>query len=116
MAKFCTNCGKEIDENAVICVHCGVQVKANNGNVTMSEEDIIDKKAKNALTFGLISIVAWIIPIIGYVMTILGFVNASKGMKSEKYKGRAIAGLVLSIIFFLASLCNSILGVISTLS
>lgn len=21
---FCTNCGKEIDNNAVICVHCGV--------------------------------------------------------------------------------------------
>ena len=24
---FCTNCGKEIDNNAVICVHCGVPVQ-----------------------------------------------------------------------------------------
>ena len=27
---FCKNCGKEIDEKAVICVHCGV---ATNGSV-----------------------------------------------------------------------------------
>lgn len=24
--KFCFNCGKEIDKNAVICIHCGVRV------------------------------------------------------------------------------------------
>lgn len=26
MGKFCTNCGKELDENAVVCVKCGVAV------------------------------------------------------------------------------------------
>lgn len=26
--KFCSHCGKEIDEQAVICPHCGCQVKA----------------------------------------------------------------------------------------
>lgn len=26
--KFCTHCGKEIDENAVVCPNCGCQVKA----------------------------------------------------------------------------------------
>lgn len=26
MSKFCTNCGKELDENAVVCVKCGVAV------------------------------------------------------------------------------------------
>ncbi len=24
---FCSNCGKPIDERAVICVHCGCQIK-----------------------------------------------------------------------------------------
>ena len=24
---FCTNCGKQLDDNAVVCVHCGVPVK-----------------------------------------------------------------------------------------
>ncbi len=26
---FCRNCGKEIDDNAVVCVHCGVAVSPN---------------------------------------------------------------------------------------
>jgi len=26
MSKFCSNCGKELDENAVVCVKCGVAV------------------------------------------------------------------------------------------
>ena len=25
--KYCRECGKEINENAVICIHCGCQVK-----------------------------------------------------------------------------------------
>ena len=25
--KFCTNCGKEIHDEAVVCVHCGAEVK-----------------------------------------------------------------------------------------
>lgn len=28
---FCTNCGKEIDDKAVVCVGCGVAIK-NNAN------------------------------------------------------------------------------------
>lgn len=24
---FCYNCGKEIDDNAVVCIHCGVETK-----------------------------------------------------------------------------------------
>ena len=27
---FCTNCGKEINENAIICIHCGCSLKKNN--------------------------------------------------------------------------------------
>ena len=27
---FCHHCGKEIDDNAVVCVHCGVETKNLN--------------------------------------------------------------------------------------
>lgn len=29
---FCTNCGKEIDSAAVVCVHCGCATQNFNGN------------------------------------------------------------------------------------
>lgn len=37
MAKFCRNCGSEINENADICLNCGVLInKNNNDNSNMS--------------------------------------------------------------------------------
>ncbi len=29
---FCYNCGKEIDDKAVVCVHCGVETKNMKSN------------------------------------------------------------------------------------
>lgn len=29
--KFCTTCGKEIHDEAVVCVHCGTEVKPTSG-------------------------------------------------------------------------------------
>ena len=30
MAKFCSNCGKELQENQDVCLNCGVSTKRNN--------------------------------------------------------------------------------------
>ncbi len=71
-----------------------------------------DKKEKNATTgmiLGLCSIIAWFIPLFGYPVTICGIVFSSKGLGS-KNNGQAVAGLVLSIVFLIVTLINSILG------
>ena len=34
MAKFCSNCGKELNENADICLKCGVLVNNKNNNLS----------------------------------------------------------------------------------
>ena len=36
MAKFCSSCGKEVNENAVICVNCGCSLGNNNGGVNVT--------------------------------------------------------------------------------
>ena len=35
MGKFCSNCGKELDDNADICLKCGVLVNGNKSNVNV---------------------------------------------------------------------------------
>ena len=70
------------------------------------------KKESNARTgfiLGLVSIAAWILPLAGYPVAICGIVFSAKGLDS-KLRGKAIAGLTLSIIFLIATLINSIAG------
>lgn len=109
MAKFCANCGNELQEGADVCIKCGSLVNKKDLSINY------DKKATNGLIFGLVSLVTWIIPLFGYITTIMGINNSSKGLKSENKKGIAIAGMILNIICLLASICNSIAGVLQNL-
>lgn len=36
MAKFCSHCGKEVNENAVICVNCGCSLESKNNSVNVT--------------------------------------------------------------------------------
>ena len=74
-------------------------------------EDKNNTKALVGMILGLVSIIAWILPLIGYPVTICGIIFSAMGLKAEK-KTQAIVGIILSIIFFLVTLLNSILGVI----
>lgn len=86
--------------------------KILNGSINNSSN--ADKKATKGMIgfiLGLVSIIAWYIPLIGYPVTVCGIIFSSLGMNS-KNKGKAVAGLVLSIIFLIVTLINSILGAI----
>ena len=76
MAKFCTNCGNELPENAAMCVKCGKMVNENiSTNKNTSNEN--DKKKKGLPTWAIVLIVIGcviIIPIIiVVVLAIVGF-------------------------------------------
>ncbi|MEG1648216.1 MAG: zinc-ribbon domain-containing protein, partial [Bacilli bacterium] len=48
MSKFCSNCGKEVDDKAVVCVSCGA---------SLQEEKVVkDPNAKSKLAAGLLGI------------------------------------------------------------
>lgn len=93
---FCKNCGKEIDDKASICIHCGV---ATN----VSETVKVEEKKVNA--FGIAGFVVSLVSlwlgmyfcvasIVGLALSIVGMVFAKKC----RLNGFAIAGLVLGII------------------
>ena len=72
MAKFCTNCGKELEENAVMCLNCGKLVNENNANNNSSEK----KKKKGLPTWAIVLIVVGcviLIPII--IIIVLGIIG-----------------------------------------
>ncbi len=78
MAKFCTNCGTELNEEQDICLKCGVKVNKNGGgNVNH------DPNAKSKMAAGLL----------GIFLGALGVHNFYLG-----YTGRAVAQLLITIL------------------
>lgn len=109
----CSECGKEISDKAKVCPHCGYELHSNQ-NVSNNE----NKKGTYGLVgmiLGLCSIIAWFIPLFGYPCTILGIIFSTKGLDSEN-KNKALAGLILSILFLIITLINSLVGVLIVLN
>ena len=63
-----------------------------------------------ALIFGVLSIVAWILPLVGYPITIGGLVLGIVGYNSD-HSSRAMIGIVLSVVFLIATIASSIYGI-----
>lgn len=94
---FCKNCGKEIDDKAVICIHCGVAVQPLTA-VRETEE-------KKMNVFGIVgfilSIVAFflsfycVVPVCAVVFSAIGMTKRKNCTSANKL---TLAGLILSII------------------
>lgn len=105
---FCTNCGKEIDDNAVICPSCGVPTDNMKKTVAPAAAPAPTTQSKGAnglaiagLVLGLVGLFGgnyiFLIPgLIGLILSIVGMV------KSKQYaaRGLAIAALIVSIVSF----------------
>lgn len=89
----------EIEKHKVLNEENNVQ-KSNSKNSV---------KALTGFVLGLCSIMAWVIPLIGFPVTVIGIIFSALGLNSDR-RALAIAGLVLSIIFFVVTLINSIAG------
>ena len=54
MAKYCTNCGKELDENVALCLNCGVLVE---NNTTRKNNNEANQKRKRLPTWVIVIII-----------------------------------------------------------
>lgn len=86
MAKFCSNCGNELNEGADICLKCG---KIVNENINMQNNTKTNPNAKSKIAAG----------ILGIVLGCFGVHNFYLG-----FTGKAVAQLLISILscFFLS--------------
>lgn len=112
MPMFCTNCGKEIDDGAEICIHCGRKVKQGNNpscSIINSSGDNLSHvsnsaQEENALSSQLGQNFSHITPgvmgcicelILGLIGLILGsFYYKKTDDRKEFYKGWSICFLV----------------------
>ncbi len=102
---FCRNCGKEIHDEAVICVHCGTYVNCavlplQTAPTAPSVVNGAEKKNSFALMgfiFSFFGVFGFLFSILGLVFSIIGLV---KSKELENGKGFGIAGIVISVVAF----------------
>lgn len=112
MAKFCEHCGSPLEAGQQVCLKCGRILEQEKPEKQKKPVN----KANRGLILGICSFIAWIIPLFGYPVTIFAAVYSYQALKENtKEKEKAYLGLLFGILFFIATLVNSIMGVLSAI-
>ncbi len=85
---FCKNCGKEIDDKAAICIHCGVAT--NEGEMNPEDQPSIG-----------LNILSFLIPIVGLILYFT--MKNSTPKKASAIIKWTIASIIIYVVFYACS-------------
>ena len=126
--KFCQKCGKELNDDAVICTGCGCAVpfakeststhtfnqtplKATGNTPYSYDSGTTDGLGIASIILGAVGIpFSLLLAITGYFFGGAGLALAIIGGKKNPSSGKSKVGLILSIITLSCSVVNSLIG------
>lgn len=88
---YCKNCGNEIHDDAVVCIHCGVPTQ--NYNNQPQQQNYQQSNTMAIVGF----ILSFFIALAGLICSIIGLQRADNELNGNG-RGFAIAGIVISSI------------------
>lgn len=91
---FCKNCGKEIDNQAYVCPHCGVRTERNDGST--ADADSGSKAGWGVLSF--------FIPLVGLILFLM--------WKQERPRTAKVCGICALVAVIIEVVVGIIYGVI----
>lgn len=71
-----------------------------------------NESAWTSFILGIIASLGWLIPIIGLPITVVGTAFGAIGIGNKRDRGVSIAGMVINIVFLLASIAKGIVDVV----
>lgn len=90
---FCQKCGKEIHNEAVVCIHCGCAVTGADNSIKNGNSTETNGLAITAL------ILSFFVPIAGLILGIVGLVK----YKNQDYKSMSVSAIIISVLFWVVS-------------
>ena len=102
--KYCTHCGSEIVEDAVICPKCGCWI--NNATAGSSQKGKINACALVGFILSMVGVITFFVDFLGalalagMILSIVGIAQLAKNVE-QKGKGFAVAGISVGACMFL---------------
>ena len=93
---YCSNCGTEINDQAVVCPTCGC---ATTNFPSNSKE--IQTEDKNGIAIAGF-VCSFFMPLLGWIFGGIGLARANK--RNGKFKGFSIASIIIATIIFVINL------------
>ena len=110
---FCRNCGKQLDDNAVVCPHCGVATRATapaaQPQAQPRPQPVQVQETNGMAIAGFVTALLGL-GIIALILSIVGL-NKSKQLGGNG-KAFAIAGIVISVLSLVAYVISFAVGLI----
>lgn len=127
MAKFCTGCGKELENESKICSNCGTKTyeeifledsalyENTNDKATNLSDTNVNKKSNNMAIIGFVTSLVFpffcgYASFLGLIFSIIGLVNANKN--DGEGEGFAISGIVISSVLIIIIILSIIFGIV----
>ena len=123
--KYCTNCGRELEEGAKTCGYCGVAIQGvseiasntnqsiDNSSTTVNKQNVSTQQTNGLAVAGfVVSLVSFLcccggISIVSLILSIVGLTQSKK--INDSGKGLAIAGIIISAIGIIISVVFGII-------
>ncbi|MGN0765660.1 MAG: zinc-ribbon domain-containing protein [Christensenellales bacterium] len=103
---FCSKCGKEISDDAVICPNCGVPTSNYKGASTKPKSNSDD--ASNVNTMSIIALVmSFFVPLVGFIMGLI-YRPKAVAIEDESSRKKCTAAIWISVACFVLTIILSI--------
>ena len=97
---YCKNCGQQIDDNAVVCPHCGAPTDNFNKRQTNAPQ------ADDAPSAGF-AVLCFFFPIVGLILYLVW--NDTMPMRARSCGKGAITGFIVWLILGIISIVSTVL-------
>lgn len=108
---FCSKCGKEISDDAVICPNCGVPTSNYYRANTKPTSNVDD--SNNVNTMSIIALVmSFFIPLVGFIMGLI-YRPKAVAIDDESSRKKCTAAIWISVACFVLTIIFSIVYLVA---